>query len=77
MDKKQELFLETVGEKQRQLVRGAFEETVSPRQAIKAHCFLCSGQVIADAAACTVTTCALWTYNLYRVKEVAGPSSEG
>lgn len=63
-------FLEAVGPLRRTLVERAFKAELSPRQAIKAQCITCSGSVTEEAENCRVTTCALFAYNPYRLKQL-------
>lgn len=60
-----------VPEKRRTMVRRAVTGEASPRMAIKAQCFICSGYDLLEAENCNVTTCCLYAYNSYR-KESRG-----
>jgi len=72
------LFLTAqVPEKRRALVSRAFSGTASPREAIKANCFVCSGMDIDEARNCTVVCCPLYEYNSYRLDHLkAGECDE-
>lgn len=55
-----------VPEKRRLMVERAFAGSCSPRAAIKAHCFICSGMDAEEAKNCSVVLCALYEFNGYR-----------
>jgi hypothetical protein len=63
---RREFLLKQIPEKRRALVERAFNASCSPRMAIKANCFICSGMDAEQAKRCSVVLCALYEYNPYR-----------
>jgi hypothetical protein len=77
-ERQRRLFLEkSVPEKRRIMLGRAFSAELSPRAAIKANCFVCSGMDAEEAKKCAVILCPLYEYNGYRLgaeQETAPPA---
>jgi hypothetical protein len=48
------------------ILRRAFDDVASPRDAIKAQCLACVGYDRQEVAKCTGYTCPLWGYRPYK-----------